>query len=347
MRALAPVLAALGACDLVPPPTPAPPPPASPEARATDGVKTYVDGQVHALAVAVRALRDAAPAPDADGWSVRSDADAVATMRARWIDARATYERVEGAIAILFPETDSNVDGRLEHVAERFRDDRPFDDRGFVGMHAVERILWSDAIAEPVRAFEAPLPGHDPPRTPRDEAEARAFRDLLCGRLVRDVEVMEHDLAPLALDPATAWRGIVGSIEEQAEKVRFGATGQDESRYAGHTLADMRANLEGGRAVLAAFEAWLDATPGGTDARARIAARFDALEAAYREAGGAALPDVPDGFDPDAPSDAHRTTRYGRLFTLLEHDSDPRADGSLASLLRRTGESLGIPPLAR
>ena len=257
------------------------------------------------------------------------------------------YERIEGAIAILFPEIDRDVDGRYEHVAELRADDAPFDDRGFVGMHAIERILFADAHAPEVVAFERALPGYAPPRTPGDVAEARAFSEGLCARLVRDVRTMERQLAPLALDAPTAFRGIQGSVEEQAEKVLLGATGQDESRYARHTLADMRANLEGGRAVLAGFDGLLRASEGGAARLAALDAGFAQLERAYAALEGDALPDVPEGFDPDAPSEAHLATAYGRLFTLLSRASDPDADGSPAAALLAAGDALGIAPLGR
>lgn len=326
------------ACGESPPAEPA----RSPSDRAVVEVKRYVDGRVAALAGACEAMCAAAPAPDADGWSFERDRAAVEAMQRHWRRARIEYERVEGAIAILFPELDHDVDGRYEREAELRRDEAPFDDRGFIGMHAIERVLWSSTIPAPAVAFERALPGYVPARTPASEAEARAFAGGLCRRLVRDVRTMQRQLAPLALDPPTAWRGIQGSIEEQSEKVLLGATGQDESRYAANTLADMRANLEGGRAVLAAFDAML----GEHDAR-EIDRRMDALERAYAAAGADALPPVPDGFDPDAPSEAHLATDYGRLFTLLSSASDPEVDGSLAHALRRAGDAMGIPPLAR
>lgn len=313
----------------------------SPSERAVLDVKRYVDGRVEALHAACEALCGAAPEPDADGWSVDRDRAAVETMRARWRVARREYERVEGAIAILFPDLDQSVDGRYEHVVELRRDEVLFDGQGFVGMHAIERILWSDRPSPAVEAFERALPGYLAPRTPASADEARQFRDGLCARLVRDVASMRSQLAPLALDAPTAWRGIQGSIEEQSEKVRLAATGQDESRYAEHTLADMRANLEGGRAVLTAYAPML-----GERATA-LGARLDELERAYAALPGDALPPVPDAFDPDAPSNEHLATPYGRLFTLLARASDPEQPGSLAHELQRAGLAMGIAPLSR
>ncbi len=320
--------------------------PPDPSTQATIEVKRYVDGQVRELVDACEALCGAAPEPDGDGWSGDERA-AITTMRTSWKRARAAYERIEGAIAILFPHFDTSIDGRYEAEAELRRDDRPFDANGFIGMHAIERILWADAISTPAASFERALPGYVAPRRPANEAEARAFEGELCARLVSDVRTMRDELAPLALDPQTAWRGIVGSVEEQSEKVLLGTTGQDESRYAQYTLADMRANLAGGRAVLDAYAPLLRAHPEAARMRPEIDRRFGELERAYGEIRGDALPDVPAGFDPDAPSEAHLSTPYGRLFSLLNRASDPRADGSLAGVLIRAGEAMDIPPLGR
>ena len=175
----------------------------------------------------------------------------------------------------------------------------------------------------------------------------RAFRRGLCARLVRDVRAMEAELGPVALDPETAWRGVLGSIEEQAEKVRLGTTGQSESRYARHTLADMRANLEGGRAVLGAFRSELEALPDGPERFRRLEQGFARLEQAYRGLSGDDLPPVPEGFDPDAPSEAHLSSDYGRLFALLARESDREIAGSLAHEVREAGRAMRIAELTR
>ncbi len=334
----------LAACSDPAPTTPSPAAVAaapSPREHATREVKRYVDGEVHALVEAAEALCLAAP----EDWE--GDREAHARMRARWREARVRYERVEGAIAILFPQTDADVDGRYEHLAELRTDRAPFDGEGFVGMHAIERILWADAPRPAVVAFERALLGHVEPREPAGRDEAIAFRDGLCARLVADLRAMERELAPVALDPQTAWRGVQGSVEEQAEKVLLGTTGQSESRYADHTLADMRANLEGGRAVLEAFASELEALPGGPERLRRLREGLLRLEQAYREIEGEGLPPAPDGFDPDQPTEAQLATPYGRLFALLAAESDPEREGSLSAQLRETGLAMGIAPLSR
>lgn len=301
----------------------------TPRERATREVDRYVDAEAHALLGAAEGLC-------AEGASLDA-------RRVRWREARVHYERIEGAIAVLFPETDADVDGRYEHVVELREDRDALDGEGFIGMHAIERVLFADTTPEAVRSFEGALVHHTPAvlLAPGDEARLRAG---LCARLVRDLSAMEAALDPVALDPETAWRGVLGSIEEQAEKVRLGTTGQSESRYAQHTLADMRANLEGGRAVLEAFATELEALPDGPERLRRLREGFARLDEAYRAHPGDDLPEPPPGFDPDHPS---TDSEYGRLFVLLAHESDPDAGGALAHEVREAGLAMGIAELGR
>jgi iron uptake system component EfeO len=257
---------------------------------------------------------------------------------------RDAYEHIEAGVVVLFPETDVAIDGRFETFAESGRDRDPFDGDGVTGMHAVERILWADAVSPQVLAFERSLREGAvffAPSFPRDARAATAFRDGLVRRLVEDIAAMRAAFAPLALDPAAAYRGVVSSMREQHEKVDLAATAEEESRYARRTLADMRANLAGGRALLACFRPWLraaghEAEAVALDARlAEINARYDALP-------GDTLPPVPEGWNPDAPTPAHRATAYGALHGFLVAEADPDRAGSLAARMVRAGQWLGI-----
>lgn len=300
-----------------------------PRAHATREVDRYVDGEARALVRAAEGLCAEGASED--------------ERRSRWREARAHYEHVEGAIAVLFPETDADVDGRYEHVVELRSDPDPLDGEGFVGMHAIERVLFAREIPEAVHTFERALahPSEPAPLTP--ETTAR-FEAGLCARLVRDLRAMEATLDPVALDPETAWRGVLGSIEEQAEKVRLGLTGQSESRYARHTLADMRANLEGGVAVLEAFAPELEGLPEGRERLRALREGFARLREAYDALPGDDLPASPQGFDPDHPS---TESAYGRLFVLFARESDRDAEGSLARAVREAGAAMGIAELGR
>src|SRR6202007_681278 len=100
-----------------------------------------------------------------------------------------------------------------------------FDDQGVTGIHGIERILWSDSIPQRVLTFESMLDGYKAAAFPTSQQEASDFKDKLCKRLVDDVETMRSQFAPLALDTQTAYRGIIGSMNEQIEKATLPAGG--------------------------------------------------------------------------------------------------------------------------
>jgi iron uptake system component EfeO len=320
---------------------------ASPQDMAKTTVKDSIARELTELTAAARALQAAAPAPDADGWTQSADAASVTRMKTEWKRMRVAYERVEGAIAVLFPETDVAIDERYDGFVSERADANLFDGEGVTGMHAIERILWSNEIPERVRTFEMGLPNSpQAARTPSTLAEATQFRDGLVARLVRDCEEMERQFRPLALDHATAFRGVVGSLEEQIEKVDKAATSEEESRYASHTLADMRANLEGGRRTFDAFRPWLESV-GERALAQQIQGRFDAIDAAYRALPGESIPAVPEGFNPESPTAAHLATPYGQLRTTLRAEADPMRAESLVALMNRAAVAMSIPELRR
>lgn len=310
------------------------------EAEAILGVKDYVDEELHSLAEAALAIQTAAPAPDADGWG----AGETAGMEAAWKDARVSYERVEGAIAVLFPDLDAATDERYDGFLSEAEDSYLFDGEGVTGVHAVERILWADSVPAEVIAFEEALPGYLPPAFPATAQEGIDFKGSLCQRLADDTATMEAEFSPLALDSAAAFRGVMGSMEEQLEKLNLAGSGEDESRYAQYTLGDMRANLEGGRAIYAAFSPWL-AAEGAEALDAEVLAGFERVEAAYASHPGDAIPPVPATWNPDAPSEADLQTPYGQLWSVLIVEADPAIEGSLLAAMGEAADALGIPQL--
>lgn len=314
----------------------------SPEEEATLAVKAIVTDELGNLHAAAVALRDAAPAADDDGWSVTADADAVDRMRTHWGEARVSYERIEGAIAVLFPDLDAATDERYDGFLEEAPDDDLFDGEGVTGVHAIERILWADAHPPETVAFEMALSGYQPAAYPTDAAQAAAFKDELAQRLVDDVATMQEAFEPLALDPAAAYAGVVSSMAEQLEKVDLAATGEDESRYADHTLADMRANLDGGRELYDAFVPWLTGEPGGEALHDAILAGFERVAASYADHPGNGVPTVPEGWSAE-PTDELRATPYGQLFGVLEHEADPDADDSLVRAMIDAADLMEIP----
>lgn len=301
-------------------------------------VKEYVASELERLATAAQDIQSAAPA---EPWGA---AEAVA-MQGPWKDARVSYERVEGAIAVLFPDLDASTDERYDGFLAEGPDTDLFDGEGVIGVHGIERILWADSHPSWVVTFESGLPGYTPAAFPTTAEEAAAFRDELVGRLVDDTRTMADDFEPLALDESTAFRGVIGSMAEQSEKVALAGSGEDESRYARHTLADMRANLEGGKSIYEAFREQVRGVDDGEALELDIDAAFDRVDAAYAEVDGEAIPDVPATWNPDAPSEADLATPYGKLSTAITTEADPETAGSLVERLGAAADALGIPQL--
>ncbi|MEM9190281.1 MAG: imelysin family protein [Myxococcota bacterium] len=306
------------------------PEPPAPSARQQSirGVKDYVASNLDELAGAAERLCAAAPE---ESWAEHPDA--VMEMRRHWETARDAYERIEGAIAMLFPHLDVSTDERYDGFIAVRRDRDLFDGEGVTGMHAIERILWADAHPEVVLRFEQSLSGYRPAERPEDRDQAQTFRTGLCQRLLDDTEQMKSEFEPLALDPAAAYRGVIGSIEEQFEKVSLAGTGEDESRYADRTIADMRANLEGGVAIFETFEPWLQEHEDGPRAQAAVREGFAELQAEYARIEGEALPPVPAEWNPSDPSPEHLETPYGQLFALVNRHADPDQEGLLQAML--------------
>lgn len=311
------------------------------EAQAILDVKALTATDLDALAAAAVAIQTAAPAADADGWTTGETAG----MESAWVDARVAYERVEGAIAVLFPDLDAATDERYDGFIAEGPDDDLFDGEHVTGVHAIERIVWADRHPAWVVSFESSLPDYTAAAFPADATQAGAFKDELCQRLVVDTADMRDQFEPLALDASAAFRGVIGSMAEQYEKVALASTGEDESRYAQHTLGDMRANLAGGFDIYSAFVPWIESIEGGADIHADIEAGFDRVEAGYAAVAGDAIPEVPATWNPDAPSEADLATPYGQLFTLLSTEADPTIDGSLVERMTAAADLLGIPQL--
>jgi iron uptake system component EfeO len=329
------VLVALVAAGCAPP---------SPRERALGAVKSFIQSNLDDLERAAIDLQNAAPAPRSDGWNATSDAAAVAAMKAAWKRARAAYEHVEGAIAVLFDDLDVATDARYDAFIATQPDDYLFDDRGVTGIHAIERIVWSDLIPDRVKTFESALPGYKAAAFPANLMEASDFKQKLCGRLVADVGKMQSGFAPLALDPATAYRGVIGSMNEQLEKANKAATGEEESRYAQYTLADMRANVDAGVQTYAAFRDWILAS-GGAALDVQIRAGFTAIQNQYASYAGDALPPVPSTWSATNPSPEDLSTPFGQLYQLLQMEANPTRAGGLVSAMNQSADLIGVPRL--
>ena len=315
-------------------------PAAQAKQAALTEVKTYVTQNLDDLHQAAKDLQTAAPVADDDGWNNNADRAAVDSMKAAWRRARRSYERVEGAIAVLFPELDRATDERYDGFLEDMADLDLFDGQGVTGVHAIERILWADQTRTEVIEFEKPIKGYKAAAFPRTKKEAEDFKSKLAAALVADVGMMRDMFKPLALDPEAAYRGVIGSVEEQIEKVSKAETGEEESRYANETLADMRYNVEGGIATHQAFRPWRLTTKDGAALDGKILAGFKRLNDAYGS--DAELPPVPSTWNAAKPSAADLATPFGKTYSLVKKESDDKDPESLVSAMNVAAAAMGI-----
>jgi iron uptake system component EfeO len=131
-------------------------------------------------------------------------------------------------------------------------------------------------------------------------------------------------------------------VEGQLAKMKEAGAGTDESRYAGFSLADMRANLANASATHAIFHDWLLTKPRGAHVDGEIADGFAKLDQSYAALTGDALPSAPAGWSSVDPTDAMRATPFGTLFTAVLEEADDTRDGSLAHSMDEAAEVLGI-----
>jgi iron uptake system component EfeO len=318
--------------------------------QRTKAVQTMHDTllvDVTALAQAVSDLKDAAPTPADRGWDKTLDAAAIASMRAAWIRARTAYEHIEGALAPLFPDIDTSIDARyddfLAELTAQGGDKYLFDEQGVIGMHAVERIIFSDSIPARVVTFEASLPGYLAAAMPATAQEAADFKNKLCAKLVADTKTLLAEWTPAKIDAAVAYVGLVSLVEEQREKVVKASTGEEESRYAQRTMTDLRDNLVGSKSVYAIFQPWLlTKKDGGAEIDRAVLAGLAALETAYAGVQGDAIPEPPATWSAENPSPADLATPFGQLYTSVTAQADRTKAESVVAKLEAAGTLLGL-----
>ena len=314
-------------------------------ARIELEMKRWLLSHVRDFGRAAEDLRKSAPAPADRGWDAQGDAQAIADMKQAWYRGRAAYELVEGALAPTFPESDTATDFRYDDflgVLGGAGDRKPFDDEGVVGMHAIERVLWSDAMPKDALDFEKGLIGYRPATFPLSAEEAREFKEKLAGRLVSDVRKLEADLAPLDLDIAFAFRGLIDLTTEQLEKVDRASTGREESRYALSTMRDLRANREGCLQAYGIFRPWLLAKGHGELDR-KVQQGFERLKVGYQAVPGDSIPRPPESWSGIEPKAEHAETSFGKLFFLVRRETDDGQPESLAAALLSVADALGLP----
>jgi iron uptake system component EfeO len=318
-------------------------------AYQTEAVQNMHDallGDLQKLHEAARAIQDAAPTPSGRGWDAKEDAKALAAMTQAWIDARSAYERCEGALAPLFPDIDVAIDARYDDFLEQLGptgDPDPFDGKGVIGMHAIERILFAPSIKPFVIAIEASLPGYSAAAWPATEEQALEFKQQLCGQLVADTAELQNDWQPQRIDLDGAFHGLIALVNEQREKVIKAASAEEESRYAGRTMADLRDNLLGSRKIYELFQPWLVTKPDGAEINRDIEAALAKLDDAYAEVDGDDIPEPPQGFSAEKPSAADLQTPFGKLNAAVQASVDPNRRGSAVESMQRAAVALGLP----
>jgi iron uptake system component EfeO len=309
-------------------------------------IKRFIREEIETWLAASRDLAEAAPLPKGRGWDAARDGESLASMKRHWGRARYAYERIEGAMAPMFPESDVATDARYDDFLLTIGpggDTNAFDDQGVVGTHAVERILWADSAPPEVVKFERGIPGYRPAEFPPTEADARAFKLSLAHRLVSDIEKLRAEFEPLSLDLAFAFRGTIDLAAEQIEKVDRAATGQEESRYAQATMRDLRANREGCLRAYETFRPWLLSKKNGLAVDGGVMTAFARLERAYAEVPGDAIPRPPATWSSVQTTREDLATPFGRLFTTVKRESDESVPGSLKKSLLEVAGVLELP----
>jgi iron uptake system component EfeO len=333
-------------------------PPSDHNTQVASAMQQSMSDDLTALYHATMDLQAAAPTPLGRGWDATADAAAITAMKAAWVRARTAYEHVEGATAPIFPDIDVSIDERYDGFLTDLHgagDADPFDGQGVTGLHAVERILYAgpaDAVPASVVAFEAALPGYRPAAYPATEAEAAELEAGLCARLVSDSKLLLDRWTPQEIDVSGAFQGLIGLMNEQQEKVNKAATGEEESRYSQHTMADLRANLEGTRKIYALFSGWMKtkaapAIPAGALSGAAVDASINAgfaqLAAVYATIAGDAIPPPPVTWSAEAPSPSDLQSPFGTLYTAVHQAVDPALPGSIVALMSQGATLLEIP----
>lgn len=309
-----------------------------------DGMQASIAGEIDTWRATAKTLCDAAPAPTGRGWDAKLDADAITAMKAAWKTARVHYEHIEGAVAPLFPELDAATDARYDDFLSELGavgDPDLFDGEGVTGMHAVERILYSDGIPAEVTAFESKLPGYVAAAYPATEAEAASFKTKLCAQLVTDITTLQEQWKPAKLDIGAAFQGLISLMNEQHEKVNKASTGQEESRYSRMTLADIHSNLDGTEKIYALFQPWI-LSKDGAAADKGITDGFKTLHVAYDANPGDTIPSPPATWSA-TPTEADLATPFGKLFQAVSVAVDPARDGSVVFEMNEAAGIMGLP----
>jgi iron uptake system component EfeO len=229
-------------------------------------------------------LQSAAPPALSSGWDPSKDSGAaIDAMKEAWSRTRLHWERAEGPVAPMFGDLDDAIDSRYDEMLAALPagDSDPFDGQGIVGMHAIERILYAPGPLA-VANDEMNLPNSLLAVWPTSDAQAAEFKNGICQRLVSDTQSLLNQWKTKTIDLSTVFTGLIGLISSQAEKVGLAAMNLEESRYSQTTMADLRSNLAGTRAVYNLFGPLLATKPYGTTLDTSAMDSFDRLGQTYQ-----------------------------------------------------------------
>lgn len=320
------------------------------EAIARTSAREIVQGELDQLATLTVDVCNKLPAATAAGWS--ADDPAIADAKVAWKAARAPQARINGVIWQL-NEDDAAFDGTYEQAIAEGPDDNAFDTTGFTGGHAVERILFSDETPRAVQEAEAALDHGAPSRFPSTENEAAGAIEL-CNDwaaqaiAVRDAFSATDGGAPLI----RIFRGATDQISDHKWRLQNKVSQLDESRYAQHSLADLRLNVAGSVMLYSAFESWVYER-GGTEDNVQIKLGLGRLQELYAGE-DEALPDAPttwvlptekqieEGIEPEQ-SEADLESDFGALYEGAAADGDVEVLNSPASGMNRAALIMGFP----
>ncbi|HLK90349.1 MAG TPA: EfeM/EfeO family lipoprotein [Polyangia bacterium] len=329
------------------------------QSAVVSGMRTSFITDLSNLVSYSQMLQAAAPTPADRGWDATLDAGAIAAMKTAWVGCRQAYEHIEGATAPIFPDIDASIDSRYDDALAALPggDAYLFDDVGFTGMHAVERILYANVTPARVIAYESTLTGYLAAAFPATAQEASDLAAKLVAKQISDAQAL-HDNWEAAknYDLGAAFQGLVSLMNEQREKVDKASTNQEESRYSQTTMDDIRDNLAGTERVYALFQPWIQSKIASPDAGgesgdgkaidAAIEAGFAKLQALYDGVQGDAIPQPPDTWSSVDPSAADLQTPFGVLFAGVQAAVDPNDPSSVVGQMNAAAVLLGFPQFA-
>ncbi len=323
------------------------------EGKSEGQLKADIVTSMHALMLtelqglnqAALDLQAAAPAAFSPGWDPSQDSGAaIDAMKEAWTRTRLHWERAEGPVAPMFSDIDTAIDSRYEDMIKALNgagDPDPFDGQGMIGMHAIERILYAPG-PKTVADTESSLSGYQPAVWPTSDPQAAEFKSGICQRLVDDTQTLLDQWKTKAIDLSAVFTGLTGLVNSQAEKVGLAAMNQQESRYSQTTMADLRSNLSGTRAVYDLFSMWLATKTYQTNLDKNAMAAFDRLDAQYASVPGDAIPDPPPLWS-NPPSVDDTATPFGMLYIAVTDEADPSRSGSAVDTMNQVANALGLP----